>query len=202
MADPEAKPSALNIPNALTLVRLLLVPVFGYFLLVEDGQNETYRYIAGLIFIFASITDWVDGYLARKMNVVTSFGKIADPIADKALTGVALVGLSILDDLAWWITAVIIGREVLVTVVRFAVISDGVIPASRGGKLKTVTQMIAILLYLLPLTGFLVTVRTIVMGIALLLTIATGIDYCFRAVGVRRTAELRREAFDDTELSE
>ena len=95
MADPEAKPSALNIPNALTLVRLLLVPVFGYFLLVEDGQNETYRYIAGLIFIFASITDWVDGYLARKMNVVTSFGKIADPIADKALTGVALVGLSI-----------------------------------------------------------------------------------------------------------
>ncbi len=202
MADPEAKPSALNIPNALTLVRLLLVPVFGYFLLVEDGQNETYRYIAGLIFIFASITDWVDGYLARKMNVVTSFGKIADPIADKALTGVALVGLSILDDLAWWITAVIIGREVLVTVVRFAVISDGVIPASRGGKLKTVTQMIAILLYLLPLTGFLVTVRTIVMGIALLLTIATGIDYCFRAVGVRRAAELRREAFDDTEFSE
>ena len=202
MADPEAKPSALNIPNALTLVRLLLVPVFGYFLLVEDGQNETYRYIAGLIFIFASITDWVDGYLARKMNVVTSFCKIADPIADKALTGVALVGLSILDDLAWWITAVIIGRELLVTVVRFAVISDGVIPASRGGKLKTVTQMIAILLYLLPLTGFLVTVRTIVMGIALLLTIATGIDYCFRAVGVRRAAELRREAFDDTELSE
>ena len=83
------------------------------------------------------------------------------------------------------------------TVVRFAVISDGVIPASRGGKLKTVTQMIAIFLYLLPLTGFLVTVRTIVMGVALLLTVATGIDYCFRAIAVRRAAELRREAFDE-----
>ncbi len=197
MAEPEAQPSALNIPNALTMVRLLLVPVFGYFLLVEDGQNEAYRYVAGLIFIFASTTDWVDGYLARKMNVVTSFGKIADPIADKALTGVALLGLSILDDLAWWITVLILARELLVTVVRFAVISDGVIPASRGGKLKTVTQMIAIFLYLLPLTGFLVTVRTIVMGVALLLTVATGIDYCFRAIAVRRAAELRREAFDE-----
>ena len=118
MAEPEVQPSALNIPNALTIGRLLLVPVFGYFLLVEDGQNEAYRYLAGLIFIVASITDWVDGYLARKMNVVTSFGKIADPIADKALTGVALLGLSILDDLAWWITVLILARELLVTVVR------------------------------------------------------------------------------------
>ena len=129
---------------------------------------------------------------------------MADPIADKALTGVALIGLSIIGDLWWWVTVVIIFREVAVTVIRFAVIRDGVIPASRGGKLKTVTQMLAIFLYLLPLDGFLDpiagalgVVRAVVMGIALLLTIGTGIDYAFRAVQLHRGAELKREALGD-----
>lgn len=192
------KPPLVNIPNALTTLRLLMVPVFGWFLLAEDGQNETYRYIAALLFVVASATDYVDGALARKHNIVTTFGKVADPIADKALTGVALVGLSLLDELPWWVTVVIIGREVAVTILRFAVIKDGVISASRGGKAKTVTQMLAIFMYLLPLAGWFVTARTGVMALAIILTVATGIDYAFRAVAVHRNAGEKREASGTT----
>ena len=201
MTEQEAKASVVNIPNALTTLRLLLVPVFAYFLFAPEADSadyELYRYIAALIFVLASITDWVDGYLARRMNVVTTFGKVADPLADKALTGVALIGLSAVGDLSWAWTIVILGREVLVTVVRFAVIKDGVIAASMGGKLKTVSQMIAIVMYLLPLTGFLATLGVWIMAIAVILTIVTGIDYCFRAAQVHRDAELRREALDDS----
>jgi len=191
------KPSNWNVPNALTSLRLLLVPVFGYFLLAQSGQNETYRLIAAGIFVIASITDYFDGYLARRNNLVTSFGKIADPIADKALTGLALIGMSILAILPWWVTIVILGRELLVTLIRFAVIKDGVIPASRGGKAKTVSQMLAILLYLLPLSGYWLILPAVVMGIAVVLTVVTGIDYVARALSVRRGAQLRREAFDE-----
>lgn len=202
MTDQEGESSVVNIPNALTTLRLLLVPVFAYFLFAQEAGSsdyETYRYIAALIFVIASITDWVDGYLARRMNVVTTFGKVADPIADKALTGVALIGLSFVGDLSWAWTLIILGREILVTVVRFAVIKDGVIAASMGGKLKTVSQMIAIVMYLLPLTGFLATLAIWMMAIAVILTILTGIDYCFRAAQVHRDAELRREALNDSD---
>ena len=201
MTDQESKAPIANIPNALTTLRLFLVPVFAYFLFAEEGGNESYRYVAAAIFVVASATDYVDGYLARRMDLVTTFGKVADPIADKALTGVALIGLSFLGDLSWLATIVILGREILVTIVRFAVISDGVIPASRGGKLKTVTQMVAIVMYLLPLTGVLATLAVVVMWIAVILTILTGIDYCFRAVQVRRDAELRRVALDDSDTA-
>ena len=200
MTDQSApvKPSNFNLPNALTFLRLLLVPVFAWLLLADEGTNHPYRYLAALIFVIASATDYVDGALARKHNIVTTFGKVADPIADKALTGVALIGLSLLDELPWWITVVILARELIVTIIRFAVIKDGVIPASRGGKAKTVMQMLAIVLYLLPLTGWLVTFRTGVMAMALVLTVATGIDYVFRAMAVHRTAGLEREAFGDS----
>ena len=198
-ADPSglssAKPSNLNAPNALTALRLLLVPVFGWLLLAEGGDNPGLRWAAAAVFVIASLTDYVDGALARRHNLVTTFGKVADPIADKALTGVALVGLSILGELPWWVTVVIIGREVVVTVIRFVVIKDGVIPASRGGKDKTVSQMVAILLYVLPLAGPWLTVRAVIMGIAVVLTVATGIDYAGRAVAVHRRGELIREAF-------
>lgn len=192
-APPEAP--LVNIPNGLTLLRLLLVPVFGWLLLTDGGTDPGLRVAAAVVFVFASITDFVDGAIARRRNLVTNFGKIADPIADKALTGMALIGLSLLGDLAWWITAVIIGREVSVTLLRFAVISDGVIPASRGGKAKTVTQIIAISMYLLPLTGQWATLATAVMAVAVALTVVTGIDYAARAVAVRRRGELMREAF-------
>lgn len=200
MTDTGAEPrtSNLNIPNALTALRLVLVPVFGWLLLAESGANPTLRVVAAAVFIVASLTDYVDGALARRNNQVTTFGKVADPIADKALTGVALIGLSLLSELPWWVTVVIIGREVIVTVLRFAVIKDGVIPASRGGKAKTVSQMIAITMYILPLTGPWITARSIVMGIAVVLTVATGIDYAGRALAVRRRGDLVREAFKDS----
>ena len=184
-----------NLPNALTAVRILCVPLIAWLLWIDSGTNGVARDAAALVFVLASLTDVADGAIARRYGLITTFGKVADPIADKALTGVALIGLSLLSELPWWVTIVIIGREVVVTVLRFAVIKDGVIPASRGGKAKTVSQMVAITLYILPLTGPWLTVRTIVMGVAVVLTVATGIDYAGRALAVRRRGDLVREAF-------
>jgi CDP-diacylglycerol--glycerol-3-phosphate 3-phosphatidyltransferase len=186
VGDPISSPSVVNVPNGLTVLRLLLVPVFAWLLLRDGGDDATYRLWAAGVFVIASATDLVDGELARRQGQVTTFGKVADPIADKALTGTALVSLSSLGELPWWVTVVILAREIGVTLLRFWVIRNGVIPASRGGKAKTVAQMVAILMYLLPLTGWLVTVREVVMGLAVLLTIGTGIDYVARARALRR----------------
>jgi CDP-diacylglycerol--glycerol-3-phosphate 3-phosphatidyltransferase len=181
----------LNIANALTMLRLVLVPVFLVCLLYQDGHQAGWRLLAGLVFAAASLTDRLDGYLARKHGLVTQFGMVADPIADKALTGAALIGLSVLGDLPWWVTLVIGVRELGVTVLRFWVLRHGVIPASRGGKLKTLLQGIAIGLYVLPLDALstrpqLVTeVRWVAMACALVLTIGTGLDYVARAVRLR-----------------
>jgi CDP-diacylglycerol--glycerol-3-phosphate 3-phosphatidyltransferase len=188
VGDPVQSPSALNLPNALTVLRLLLVPVFAWLLLRDGGDDATSRVWAAIVFVLASLTDFVDGELARRQGLVTTFGKVVDPIADKALTGTALVGLSYLGDLPWWVTIVILVREIGVTLLRFWVIRHGVIPASRGGKAKTAAQMVAIFMYLLPLTGWLVTAREIVMGIAVLLTLATGVDYVVRALRLRSAA--------------
>jgi len=185
VGDPVESPSVLNVPNALTILRLCLVPVFAWLLLRDGGDDQTSRVWAAVVFLGASLTDLVDGEIARRQGQVTTFGKVADPIADKALTGTALVGLSYLGELPWWVTVVILIREIGVTLLRFWVIRRGVIPASRGGKAKTVAQMVAILMYLLPLTGWLVTAREVVMGVALLLTIGTGIDYVARAQRLR-----------------
>ena len=185
VGDPVESPSVVNVPNALTILRLLLVPVFAWLLLRDSGDDTTSRVWSAAVFVAASLTDLVDGELARRQGQVTTFGKVADPIADKALTGTALVGLSYLGELPWWVTIVILVREIGVTLLRFWVIRRGVIPASRGGKAKTVAQMVAILMYLLPLTGWLVTAREVVMGVALLLTIGTGIDYVLRAQRLR-----------------
>jgi CDP-diacylglycerol--glycerol-3-phosphate 3-phosphatidyltransferase len=188
VGDPVQSPSAVNLPNALTLLRLLLVPVFAWLLLRDGGDDATSRVWAALVFVLASATDFVDGELARRQGLVTTFGKIVDPIADKVLTGTALVGLSWLGELPWWVTVVILVREVGVTLLRFWVIRNGVIPASRGGKAKTAAQMLAIFLYLMPVTGWLVAAREVVMGIAVLLTIATGVDYVARAMRLRAAA--------------
>ncbi|KAA2258870.1 CDP-diacylglycerol--glycerol-3-phosphate 3-phosphatidyltransferase [Solihabitans fulvus] len=175
----------LNIANVLTLSRLVLVPVFLVTLFVGDGHEPLWRLIAWGVFAVASITDHVDGNLARRYGLITDFGKIADPIADKALTGSALFGLSLLGDLPWWVTIVIAVREIGVTGLRFWVIRHGVIPASRGGKAKTLTQVVAIGLYLLPMPTALVPVRYVVMGAAVALTVITGVDYVIRAVRLR-----------------
>ena len=188
--DPAATPPqtarVVNIANGLTLLRLLLVPVFAYALVKEDGQDTGWRVTACVIFAVASLTDRLDGDLARRRGLVTELGKLADPIADKALTGTALVGLSALDLLPWWVTVVILTREVGVTLLRFWVIRHGVIPASRGGKLKTLLQSVAIGLYLLPLEDALAAVAAVTMGAAVVVTVVTGADYVFRALALRR----------------
>ena len=179
--DPVGTSRWATLPNLLTLVRLLMVPVLALLLLADDGIDPTLRWAATVVFVVAALTDLADGEIARRSGTVTTIGKIADPIADKALTGVALIGLSWLGDLPWWVTIVILGREIAVTALRFVVIRHGVIPASRGGKAKTVAQVVAIALYLAPLGDWADPIRVIAMGIALVLTVVTGIDYAVRA---------------------
>jgi CDP-diacylglycerol--glycerol-3-phosphate 3-phosphatidyltransferase len=190
--DPAATPPQtarlVNLPNALTLLRLAVVPVFAMLLLADGGTSTEGRYWATLVFALAIITDRYDGLIARRRGQVTEFGKLADPIADKALTGTALIGLSVLGLLPWWVTAVVLVREVGVTVLRFWVIRHGVIAASRGGKAKTVLQALAIGLYILPLSGALASARWWVMGSAVVLTLVTGVDYVYRALTLRRTS--------------
>ncbi len=190
--DPAATPvqsvRLVNVPNALTVLRLAVVPVFAVLLLSDGGVDEAQRYWATLFFGLAIITDRYDGMIARRTGQVTEFGKLADPIADKALTGTALIGLSVLAMLPWWVTVAILVREVGVTLLRFWVIRHGVIAASRGGKAKTVVQSLAIALYILPLTGLLASARWWVMAVALVLTLVTGLDYVVRAVSLRRTS--------------
>ncbi|WP_247596273.1 MULTISPECIES: CDP-diacylglycerol--glycerol-3-phosphate 3-phosphatidyltransferase [unclassified Rhodococcus (in: high G+C Gram-positive bacteria)] len=168
------------------MLRIALVPVFLAVLFVGDGHDSGWRIGATVVFAVAAITDRIDGQLARKYGLVTDFGKIADPIADKALIGAALVGLSILGDLPWWVTVVIAAREVGITLVRFAVIRHGVIPAGRGGKLKTLVQSFAIGMYLLPLPDAVRGVSVALMGLAVFLTVYTGLDYVVQAIRLRR----------------
>jgi CDP-diacylglycerol--glycerol-3-phosphate 3-phosphatidyltransferase len=187
--------SSWNIANALTVLRLALVPVFLVLLLHDDGDDAVWRVLAWVVFAVASVTDRIDGELARRRGLVTNFGVIADPIADKALIGAALIGLSLLDELPWWITVVILVREVGITLLRFFVIRHGVMPASRGGKAKTLLQAVAIGLLVLPLGGILEDLAMLIMYAAVVVTVVTGADYVQRALRLRRTsprAELKR----------
>ncbi|MEW1719267.1 CDP-diacylglycerol--glycerol-3-phosphate 3-phosphatidyltransferase [Streptomyces sp. NPDC093109] len=178
--------SLWNIANILTMVRLVLVPGFVLLLLQDGGYDPVWRAWAWAAFAVAMITDVFDGHLARTYNLVTDFGKIADPIADKAIMGAALICLSALGDLPWWVTGVILFRELGITLMRFWVIRHGVIPASRGGKMKTLAQGVAVGMYVLALTGPLATLRFWVMAVAVVLTVATGLDYVRQAVVLRR----------------
>ena len=187
--------SSWNIANYLTILRLALVPVFLLLLLGREGEDDGWRIGAALVFALASYTDRIDGQIARSRGLVTSFGKLMDPIADKALIGGALIGLSLLAELPWWVTGVVVVREVGVTALRFFVIRHGVMPASRGGKLKTLLQGVAIGLYLLPLDGLAASARASVMAVAVVVTVVTGVDYVVRAITLRRTsarAEMKR----------
>ena len=170
--------------NGLTVLRLVLVPVFVWFLLAGGSGGRSIAFVA---FALASVTDLLDGEIARRRSLITDFGKIADPIADKALTGAALITLSYLGELPWWVTCVIVVRELAVTGLRFWVIRHGVIAASRGGKAKTMLQVIAISLYILP--WHLDLIREIVLGVALVVTVVTGADYTVRAIRLRRAVQ-------------
>ena len=180
------KVKVANIANLLTTLRLVLVPVLLVVLFAGGGHEIRWRIAAFVVFAVAVITDRFDGSLARSYGIETEFGKLADPIADKALVGAALIGLSLLGDLPWWVTVLILVREIGITVLRFAVLRRGVIPASRGGKLKALVQAVAIGLFILPHPGHWLTVAWVVMAVAIVLTLATGVDYANHAVkGIR-----------------
>ncbi|MFZ1487190.1 CDP-diacylglycerol--glycerol-3-phosphate 3-phosphatidyltransferase, partial [Nostocoides sp.] len=194
MTTPVAGVSAWNLPNALTVLRMLVVPFFGWLLLAEDGQNVALRWWATALFVLAIATDRIDGDLARKRGLVTDFGKVADPIADKAITGMAFVGLSLLGELPWWITVPVLIREWGITIMRFVVIRHGVMPAGRGGKTKTALQSIALSVFLMPLWTFpqpdlWQALAWVVMAAAVLLTLVTGIDIALKALRLRRTSD-------------
>jgi CDP-diacylglycerol---glycerol-3-phosphate 3-phosphatidyltransferase len=179
-AEKPAPPGLMNVANALTVARICLVPVFVVCL---AAGGTWWRLAALAAFGAASLTDLLDGELARRRGLVTDFGKIADPIADKALTGAALITLSVIGELPVWVTALILFRELGITALRFAVIRRGVIAASQGGKLKTLLQIIAICLYVLPPSfGLPALIKEVVMGAALVVTLVTGVDYVVRAV--------------------
>ncbi|MCV7163383.1 CDP-diacylglycerol--glycerol-3-phosphate 3-phosphatidyltransferase [Mycobacterium stomatepiae] len=180
--------SIANLANVLTLSRLVLVPIFLLALFAGGGHETVARIAAFVVFAVACITDRLDGLLARNYGMATEFGAFVDPIADKMLIGSALVGLSMLGDLPWWVTVLILSREIGVTLLRLAVIRRGVIPASWGGKLKTFVQAVAIGLFVLPLSGPFLVAASVVMAAAILLTVVTGIDYVVSTVReVRRT---------------
>ena len=197
-------PSNWNVPNALTTLRIVMVPFFAWALLYDDGQSVLWRVVAYVIFAAAMVTDKIDGDLARKHNLITNFGKIADPIADKALTGMAFVGLSLIGELWWWVTIVVLVREWGITALRFWVIRHGVMAAGRGGKLKTLLQTFALGLLILPLRlleGPWDTIGTALwwvacalMAAAVTVTVVTGIDYVVKALAVRREGQARSSA--------
>jgi CDP-diacylglycerol--glycerol-3-phosphate 3-phosphatidyltransferase len=191
-----ARPTNWNLPNALTTLRIVMVPFFGWALLVDGGGSITWRLVAWVLFVLAMITDKIDGDIARSRNMVTDFGKIADPIADKALTGMAFVGLSIIGDVWWWVTALVLVREWGITLLRLWVIRYGVMAAGRGGKLKTLLQTFALGAFVLPirllqddwgLAGDLLWwFAVLLMVAAVAVTVATGLDYVVKAMALRR----------------
>ena len=191
-SDGQTPASNANIANIITVIRILLVPVFVWLLATDDGAHGIMRWVAAGLFIFAIATDGIDGAIARGRNLITDVGIILDPIADKLLTGAALVSLSVLGELWWWVTILILIRELGITVYRFSVLRTQVIPASRGGKLKTVVQAVAISLFLVPLWSvvgeWIFVVNYVAMAAALALTIVTGIDYVVQARRVNRPA--------------
>lgn len=188
----ETPASSGNLANIITIVRILLAPVFVVLLVLDGGADGPLRIAAALLFMVAIATDGVDGMLARRRNLVTDLGILLDPIADKLLTGAALVMLAVLAELPWWVVVVILVREWGITVFRFLMLRDRVIPASRGGKLKTVVQAVAISLALLPLWNlvgeWVHVVNTVLMSAAVVLTVVTGIDYLVQAWRQNRAA--------------
>ncbi|MEN9351115.1 MAG: CDP-diacylglycerol--glycerol-3-phosphate 3-phosphatidyltransferase [Actinomycetota bacterium] len=171
-----------NLPNSLTIFRILALPFCAYALFKNNGNDDNWRIIAFTLFFIVGLSDVLDGKLARDRNQITEFGKLLDPIADKAMLATATIGASYLGMLSWWVTAVFLIREIAVTILRFAVIKKGVIPASKGGKIKSFFQSFGVGFYILPLSSYLDIPRAIFMAVAIYLTIATGVDYFRKAL--------------------
>lgn len=189
----DSKVSDGNVANLITVVRILFAPAFLWLLLMDGGHGGVLRWVATGLFVVGIATDGLDGHLARRRNLVTNVGILLDPIADKVLIGAALVALSMLGELPWWVTGLVLVREVGITVFRFSVLRDRVIPASRGGKLKTIFQSVAISVLLAPLPAlatslgltaavpWILVVGVLLMVIAVVLTVVTGADYLLQA---------------------
>ena len=203
MSQPEHRVAVnnWNVPNALTTLRIVMVPFFGWALLHDGGHESGWRWVAWILFCLAMITDKIDGDLARKHNLVTNFGKIADPIADKAITGMAFIGLAVIHDFLpawlWWtIATVVLLREWGVTFARLSIAKDVVMPAKQSGKLKTVMQAVALGGFIAPfglLTGALEVpghivwwVSTVALAIAVVLTLTSGVEFARDVVRHRR----------------
>lgn len=187
-------PSPWNIANFVTMIRIVMVPFFAWALLAEGGDDTTWRLIATAIFVVAAVSDKVDGYLARSRGLITDLGKLLDPIADKLLVGAALILLWVpLGEVPWWIPVVILVRELGITFMRMGMLRYEVMPASRGGKLKTVLQTVAISLLLLPRDGFdwLTVIAWIVLMAAFVLTVVTGLEYVYQGWKIRRDARAK-----------
>ena len=172
----------MNLPNALTIFRILALPFCAWALFKEGGEDPTWQIIAWTSFFLVGLTDILDGRIARKRNQVSSFGAILDPIADKAFIGTALVGLSILERIPWWVTSLILFREIGITIIRLAIVNRKVIAANRGGKIKSLLQNFSVGFYILPLPENLYLPRDILLGAAVVLTITTGLDYLRNAL--------------------
>lgn len=194
MEQAEHAPSNLNIANVLTMLRIVGVPVYGWLLLHLGGEDVSWRVWAFVAFTLLMITDRIDGDLARSRNLVTDFGKLADPIADKALTGMAFIGLGIIFDhwLFWTVAIVILVREWGITIMRFFIKKYGVMPASQGGRIKTTLQATALGLYTLPLeiwdttaSDITLWVTHVLMAGAFAITLVTGVQYVFDARRIR-----------------
>ena len=175
-----------NIANIITVVRILLAPLFVWLVLLDGGEHGLWRFIAAALFIAAIATDGLDGALARKRNLVTNSGIILDPIADKILIGGALIALALVAELPWWVVVVILAREIGITLFRLMVLSDRVIPASGGGKLKTVLQAVTLSSWLVPtwllLGSWVFTLNWVLMGAVIAVTVATGLDYLVKGL--------------------
>lgn len=184
-------PSNWNAPNVITALRIIATPFFVWMMLADGGALGALRWAAGAFFVLAIATDAWDGYLARKYGLITDLGKLLDPIADKVLTGAALITLSILLELPWWVTGVVLVREVGVTIHRLFEARSVAIAAAWMGKLKTVAQSIAIALALFPLAtvlgGWVTWLNVATMTLAVILTIASGIDYVFGVFKLKST---------------
>jgi CDP-diacylglycerol--glycerol-3-phosphate 3-phosphatidyltransferase len=180
------------VPNLLTGLRLVAMPALVWLVLADDGANGPWRWWALWVFLVASATDFLDGHLARRWKVVSSFGKLADPIADKILVLAVLAALCETDGIPWWPVALLAAREIAVTLGRLSVASTVVIPASRGGKAKTALQVSAITFYLWPPSpGWLDRVAWWCLVAAVVVALITGVDYGRRIVASRRAARGR-----------
>ena len=173
----------LNLPNTLTIFRILALPFCAYALFKNGGDDDSWRIIAFTLFFIVGLSDILDGKIARSRNQITEFGKLLDPIADKAMLATASIGASLLGMLSWWVTAIFLIREVAVTILRFAVIKNGVIPASKGAKLKTFFQNFSVGFYILPLPSYLYLPRDLFTAVAIYLTITTGVTYFRKVLG-------------------